>query len=349
MATKKVPKGPSVVKAKAAKGQKMAKQETTTPAATPVTAIAEELVFLDTDAIDTSFENIRTGDFTEGDSSENGGDQSFEDLVESIKAKGQLTPGLVRPWSDPKNKKITHQLIAGERRYTAITHLEQATGEKRKFKAISRQMDDFQALIANAGENQRENLRAPDLMMGMFRIYQKGLERGEDLSNRTIAGMIGCNPSYASDLLNIKRKSPAVADLWFKAAYQLGIREMRAISKIEDPELQMATYQKELADRMPADPDAEKPDRSNDWIVRAIKTAEKAAEMIGHLERRGCIKKVTVMWEEELETLGVKVKADAKKRDRNRIASRAEKAYTAALNWVEPEVEEEGEEGEEAA
>ncbi len=332
----------------------MAKQETTQPAqhAAAMPVLNEELMFLELDQVDTSFENIRTGDYTKDKtSSENGGGQGFDELYESIKVKGQQVAALGRPYTDPKNKRIVVQLIAGSRRFAALAKIQDETGEKVKIKIIVRQMDDFAALLANAGENQREGLRAADLMQGMWRIYTKGLERGEDLSNRTIAGMIGCNPSYASDLLKIKRECPEVAQLWFDAKYQLGIRDMRAISKIKDKALQLETYEKILADRTPKDPESDTPDRSNDWILRAIKKAEQSAEMIGHLERRGCIKiRTAIVWEEELETIGVKVKNDAKKRDRNKIASKAEKAYQVGLNWVEPEVtEEETEEGEEAA
>lgn len=324
----------------------MAKQESA--AHVPAETVAETLVFVDLDQVDTSFENIRTGDFTVGDSSENGGDQSFTDLMTSIREKGQLTPVQFRPWTDPENKKVTVQLVAGSRRFTALQHIQAMTGEKVKIKGIVKKMDDFAALLANAGENQREGLRPADLMNGMWRIYTKALERGDDLSNRKIAEMIGCNPSYASDLMKIKRECPAVADLWHGAKYQLGIRDMRTISKMTDKTLQLEHYNKLLADRTPTDPDSDQPDRSGDWIIRAIKNVEKQASILGHLERRGCVKKVTVQWEEELETLGINVKKDAKKRDRNRIAGKAEKAYVAALNWVEPEVEEE-EEGEEEA
>lgn len=329
--------------------KKNGEQESLTSLGSGVVAPGEELVHLDTDEITTTFKNIRTGDFTTGDSGEDGKGQSFESLTKSIEAEGQRVPVVVR-----RNGK-KYELISGFRRYTAIKTIEANKGEKLKVIAIVKQLNDANAILENLIENQRENLRGPDLMMGLDRLHKARLHEGSNLSNRQLAALVGCNQSYASDLLAILRDAPECAEYWHKAidprrpnqptGYQLTIRDMRSVAKIDRKEdggkAQIEMYQKLLDAKSPKDGEEGEETTPPDWTERAIKKAETIADIIGHLERRGCIKPKSLVWEEELETLGIKVPKDAKKGPRKKVGRAAEKAYQAALAWVEPAEEEE--------
>jgi ParB/RepB/Spo0J family partition protein len=78
------------------------------------------------------------------------------DLAESVRQHGILEPGIVRPLPEPIGK-ITHELIAGERRWRA------AKTVKVKFPALVRAATDVQALEIQATENlQRVDLNPVD-------------------------------------------------------------------------------------------------------------------------------------------------------------------------------------------
>jgi hypothetical protein len=306
------------------------------------TAPEEQVVYADIKEIDTSFENSRTEDFTKGESDDSERPrvaQSFAELIDSIKLGGQRTPCVGRM----KGKKI--QLVSGFRRYAAIKQINAAGGQQLKLKIIIKTLDDLGAHIENVTENVRQDLSGPDLGFSLYKIAELSkTQSGTMMSDRALASMVGKNHAYVNTLLKIFRKAPAVAKTWHAAEIQLGVREMAKIAAIEGEALQQEKYKELLSGKEEvADSGTGKGAGGKPWIETAIAQAEKAASVIGHLERRGCLGKVNIVWEEELETLGVRVKADANGRDRNRIAGKARKAYAAALAWVEEEEEEEEE------
>jgi hypothetical protein len=305
------------------------------------TAPEEKVEYVEIKDIDTSFENSRTGDFTVAESGDSEGarvTQSFTELVESIKLGGQRTPCVGRM----KGKKV--QLVSGFRRYAAIKQINQAGGQQLRLKVYIKTLDDLNAHIENVTENSRQDLSGPDLGFSLFRIAELSKAKGSDMSDRALAGLVGKNAGYVNTLLKIFRKAPVVAKAWHTSATQLGVRDMAKIAAIEDPALQLEKYNEILNGKEEAIQETGSGAGGKPWIETAIGQAEKIATIIGHLQRRGGIAKVNIIWDEELETLGVRVKADANGRDRNRIAGKARKAYTAALEWVEEETEEESEE-----
>jgi ParB/RepB/Spo0J family partition protein len=326
----------------------MATKKTTTRTAKPAKSAAdmplETFEILPLKEVEPSFDNVRTGDFTQADSeeSERGG-QSFAELVESIKTAGQRTPVVVRP----KGKK--YQLISGFRRYAALKHIAQASGQKDgTIKAIVKQLDDLNATIENVTENSREDLTGPDLAFGLHRIAELQKAAGANVSDRALAALVGKNNSYVSTLLRIVRKAPKVAKLWHESSLQIGVREMATIAKIEEPALQMERY-KELTAAKTSSGSGDgsgKGPGGKPWIDTAIAKAEAIAAILGTLEREECIT-VDMAWDEQLENLGVKLNSAANGRDRSKIAKKAREAYAAARDY-EPEVEE-SEEGEAAA
>ena len=298
-----------------------------------------ELVVCDLEEVATDYENVRSGDVTDDGGDDGSPEQTFEDLVESIKSKGQKQPVILRPHPSPKGK-VKYQLIAGYRRYAALNTLQNSTNVKHQIMGVVKPLDDLAALIENMTENQRRKLRPADLMMGLWRIKIGSEAKGETLNNTQIGNIAGCNKSHAYELLAIVEKAPKVARKWYEAQYQMGVRELRSIIKIEGEKEQLAAYEEKLKTLVPPRDGGEGPD-PNAWIERSIKQAEGIATTLGHLERRGAWKKFQMNWEEELEWLGVKVKNGATKKQRNRIAAKAEKAYQAALAYVEePEAEE---------
>lgn len=286
--------------------------------------------------IDVSFENTRTGDFTKGDSepTEKGG-QSFQELKDSIKLGGQRTAVVVRR----KGKKL--QLISGFRRYTAIKQLALENGDKEPtIKVVIKELDDLQAVIENVTENNRENLTGPDLAFGLWKILNLAESRGQKMSDRVLADLVGKNNTYVSQLLKIIRKAPKIAKMWHDAEHQLSVKDMTGLAKVEGAGDQLAAYNDLLKDKAPKDPNkggSSKGPGGKPWIESAIDRVSKTAYIMGRLQQRGCVNlSKNMVWADELETLGVKVKADATKRDRNQIASKAAAAFKEGLNYKEP-------------
>ena len=312
------------------------KKSTKTTAATVPTVTEETFLNIPLKDIELTFSNVRTGDFTLADSeeSERGG-QSFKELVESIKTAGQRTPVVVRP----KGKK--YQLISGFRRHAALVHLAQADGAKDvTIKAIVKQLDELNATIENVTENSREDLSGPDLAFGLNRIAELQKAAGSNVSDRALAALVGKNHSYVSNLLRIVRKAPKVAKMWHEDTMQIGVREMTKIANIEDQALQLDKYKEIRAGKQSSGESGSGPG-GKPWIETAISKARSVAAMLGTLERDGSITVTEINWSEALETLGVKLKADATGRDRSKIAKNAREAYGEARDAEEPEETEE--------
>ncbi len=295
-------------------------------------AVEGELLKVALKDIDPSgFQNTRTGDLAKGEAYDHKTGQSFSDLKESIKSQGQLEPALVRP----KGKKW--QLVAGWRRYLAIKEIAQATGDKNPTMiVISKPLDDMQALIANLGENSREPLTGPDLGHGVWRLSEEAKARGQTLSSRQIANIVGKHHSYVADLLTIFYKAPAVAKKWHDAPVQLTYQTMLRIAKIEDKSEQMAEYKRLLAEASEEPEEGGKAGKP--WLKTAMAQADRIGGVLGTLVQRGCITVNNLDWPAELEFLGVKIKKDANAKDRKRIAKSAADAF--ALGLEPPEVDE---------
>lgn len=302
--------------------------------------MTEQLLRVPLKELDLSFQNTRTGDLAKGEAYDHKTGQSFADLKESIKLQGQLEPAKVRP----KGKK--YQLIAGWRRYLAIKELAQASGDKEPtLLVIVKPLDDLNALIENLGENSREPLTGPDLGHGCWRLSEEYKARGQTISARQIANIVGKHHSYVADLLTIFYKGPAVAKKWHGAPVQLTYQTMLRIVKLEDKSEQMAEYNRLLAEASEESDDGSKPGKP--WLKTAKAQGERIGTVLGTLVQRGCITVTHLEWQEELEALGVKVKKDAGKADRKKIAKAAEEAFEEAK--VAPEPAEEGSEDVEQA
>ncbi|MBN2061695.1 MAG: ParB/RepB/Spo0J family partition protein [Deltaproteobacteria bacterium] len=107
----------------------------------------------------------------------------FDELVKSIKEKGVIQPIVVRPTGE------CFELVAGERRFTALKKVSESNGgiENHKIPAIVRELTDDEAFDLMTIENlQREDLTELEEARS-FKAYldRKGEESIADLSERT--------------------------------------------------------------------------------------------------------------------------------------------------------------------
>lgn len=296
--------------------------------AVETTETGEMVVTIPIADIDTSFENQRTGDWSKGDSKESADGNSFKELKVSIRETGQQEPVLVRPFKGKGVKRF--QLVAGFRRLLAIKENAADAGNAKSatIKAIVREMTDLQAFEAHVLENTaRDNLTGPDLAFAAYNLGEKYRAAGTTLSGAAIAARIGKNQSYISSLLRIVGGAPKVAKMWREAPIQLSINEMTKIAKLKDPAEQEKTYNdllKKAEDTSGSGPGGK------DWVASASERAQKAARLIGSLEREGMIGKVDITWSEALPLLGVKLKSDTTADQKKAVGKAAREAYAEA-------------------
>lgn len=113
---------------------------------------------------------------------------AIEELSESIRRDGLLSPIVVTKEGE------TYRIIAGERRFHAVTRLGWKDVECR---IISREQRDYFriALIENL---QRENLNAEEEAEALIK-----LKKQEDLSDQELAKLVGKSRNYVTEILSI--------------------------------------------------------------------------------------------------------------------------------------------------
>ena len=126
-------------------------------------------------------------------------DRTFavDELSESIRRDGLLSPIVVTKDGE------TYRIIAGERRFHAVTRLGWKDVECR---IISREERDYYriALIENL---QRENLTAEDEAEALIK-----LKKQEDLSDQELAKLVGKSRNYVTEILSIASLPPEFLD-----------------------------------------------------------------------------------------------------------------------------------------
>lgn len=159
---------------------------------------------------------------------------SLEELAASIKVHGVIQPITVRKLGYDQ-----YQIISGERR-TRASILAGMT-EIPAYVRIANDQDMLEmALIENI---QRENLNAMEVAFSYQRLMEECKLKMEELGDR-----VGKNRSTVNNYLRL---------LKLPLEIQVGIREgslsmghARALISVEDPEKQLAIYQKTLADEL---------------------------------------------------------------------------------------------------
>ena len=121
--------------------------------------------------------------------------KKFEELIASVRKVGVIEPVLLRPIESGKKSKIQYEIIAGERRFRAMSQIASEDGglDKNSIPSIIQAMSDDDAFDLMTIENlQREDLSELEEAES-FKIYleKKGKEALPELAERT-----GINPQY---------------------------------------------------------------------------------------------------------------------------------------------------------
>jgi ParB family chromosome partitioning protein len=119
---------------------------------------------------------------------------SITELVESMRERGQIVPGLVRP---VKGEPSRYQIVYGRRRLAAA----QALGLK--FRAVIRTLSDEEAVILQGEENTARN----DLSFIEKCSFARTLER-EGYSRATISASLSTGKSHISEMIGIAATLP---------------------------------------------------------------------------------------------------------------------------------------------
>jgi ParB/RepB/Spo0J family partition protein len=264
------------------------------------------------------------------------------------------------------NVKQPYALVAGFRRFTAITKLNEDANlvklradEKKNvvpntangtIRAIVRSLSELEAIKLNLRENtQRDDMTPQDLVYGAFRLkFQHQME------SIAIANTLGKHPTYINQLLRIASLPKEVLDHWRHGGEFKGVKSTKAVTvkdldnlakDIKEKEGQIAAYLNLLKEKV------EDGVEGNQQYKAAKKRGIRTATMLGVLARKAYSEtenkafvtvNPNVAWVDMVELLIGKTKLDA--RQRRRIADAMEGAFAAALTPKDEEEEEEEEE-----
>lgn len=228
--------------------------------------------------------NCRSGKWEVNDGDEEG--QQFDDLVLSIREKGQEVPCDVR--IHPENPE-RYQLIAGFRRARAKKKIAAEDKVDGILRCIVIAADDIQARLRNISENTtRQNITIPDIAWGIHELHKAAIVNGRPMSVGQIARMTGKSESYVSHLLTIMTKcKPAIVKRWRSMPKSIGVRAMHSIALLAKSD-QDAAFELLLMPGSSADPTKESTKYSS-WSDNAKRKAYSVGVMLGQLEGSGCI------------------------------------------------------------
>lgn len=297
------------------------------------------------------------------------GNNGLDGLKIGIFHDGQDEPVIIRSTKSgfyKKDVKQPYALVAGFRRYTAISKLNEdknlfdMRNEKKltvvpntangTIRAIVRSLSEIEAIKLNLRENtQRDDMTPQDLVHGAFRLkFQHQME------SLAIANTLGKHPTYVNTLLRIAGLPKELLNHWRNGGEFKGVKSTKAVTvkdldnlakDIKEPAGQIAAYLNMLKEK------AEDASEGNQQYKAAKKRGIRVATMLGVLARKAysetenkafCTVNPNVAWVDMVEILIGKTKLDA--RQRRRIADSMEGAYAAALENAGEEEEEEEEE-----
>lgn len=150
-------------------------------------------------------------------------EEELQDLSRSIQENGLLQPIMVRP--DPDGSSDRYQLVAGERRFRAVSSLGWS-----EVPVVVRDVDDRTLLVLALVENiQREELNPLEEAEGYQHLSQEfGLTQGE------IAEAVGKNRSTVANALRLLKLPLPIRTLLGEGSLSMG--HARALLSLEDPE-----------------------------------------------------------------------------------------------------------------
>jgi len=211
----------------------------------------------------------------------------LEELTNSIREKGVMSPLLVRPTDDPN----IFELIAGERRWRAA----QKAG-LHDVPVIIREVDDKEALELAIIENvQRADLNPLEEAMGYGQLIEQFAYTQQDL-----AQVIGKSRSHVANTLRLLRLPEDVRGMVASGTLTAG--HARTLITVEDPaalarqivdkglsvrEAEALSQQRDLPRRKPAPEAGEARDADTLALERRLADALGLSVALNHSERGG--------------------------------------------------------------
>ncbi len=217
---------------------------------------------------------------------------SLEELAQSIKEQGLISPIIVRPISKTK-----YEIIAGERRFRAS----KIAGLK-KVPVIVRKISDEKALAWALIENiQRENLNPLEEAAGIQRLISEF-----SMTHESAAQAIGRSRAATSNLLRLLNLAKPVQELLMSNKLSMG--QARALLALE-PAMQVAVAQEVISKGLSV--------RQVETLVGQLESKKQKAKTALHTPKSD---NDTVRLEENLSNaIGAKVKVSANQKGKGRL------------------------------
>ncbi|MBE7732637.1 ParB/RepB/Spo0J family partition protein [Devosia faecipullorum] len=213
--------------------------------------------------------------------------EQLEELTNSIREKGVMSPLLVRPTDDPN----IFELIAGERRWRAA----QKAG-LHDVPVIVREVDDKEALELAIIENvQRADLNPLEEAMGYGQLIEQF-----DYTQQDLAQVIGKSRSHVANTLRLLRLPEDVRGMVASGTLTAG--HARTLITVEDPaalarqivdkglsvrEAEALSQQRDLPRRKPAVDENGPKDADSVALERRLADALGLSVALSHSERGG--------------------------------------------------------------
>lgn len=136
--------------------------------------------------------------WTQGQGAESSEANDFAEFKASLAVEGQKTPVLVR------QVRGKYHLIAGFRRYRALSEIAEESGEAGTILAIVRNVDDLQARKENLLENtERQNLPPADLTWTCGQLAAEYARKKTKMTQAELGTVIGKSQSYTSKMITV--------------------------------------------------------------------------------------------------------------------------------------------------
>jgi len=244
------------------------------------------------------------------------GGEGFKGLKQSIAVKGQDEPVFVR--KNPTKSKHPYALVAGFRRYEAISQLGHERGEKTPtIKTIVRELDERSARELNLRENTaRDDLSGADLAFGIHDMYKNQ----PDLTDTAVADMLGMSQGYVSKLNRIMRNvKPTIVADWRKATLKLTVDQVASLIELPKDEQQekyddLVRGKEKKGDRGP-----------NSWVSTCKKHAASVARTLAKLAHEKVVTVNGPLYDHVHHFVSIKKTATDKQQDS--IRSAADEAF----------------------
>lgn len=263
------------------------------------------------------------------------GENDYESLKASIAMRGQDMPVDVRV--NPGKTKHTYALVAGFRRFKAISDLAEQAGNKTPtIRAVVHNFGtEAEAIEFNVRENTaRQDLSAPDTVYGVARL----LKSKSGVTDSELAQSLGFSQPYISKIHRVidKVSAKTLGDWRDRVGLKPTLDQMHSLVKIEDKQEQAKAYEEMVRGKE----EGGKKGGRNAWIENTKKKAHDVGYFLGSLQRAGVIAVPDEdrSFYDQLDVF-VKVKAEANDKQRMAFSDALHAGYLQALEEDETPAE----------